>query len=287
VPCLVVDLAEVRENCARLRRVLPEARMYYAVKANPAAEVIRAVWRAGSGFDVAGREEIELCLRQGVPPEVLSYGNTIKKARDIAYAYRAGVRRFVFDSAEDLENLARYAPGSAVSCRILADSPGALTPFGRKFGCAPEMAVELLERAAQVGLDPEGVAFHVGSQHLDPGAWDSAIEVAAWVSRAVAERGVSLRGLNIGGGFPVRYTQEVPPWSAYAAVIRESVARHFAVAPALSFEPGRAVVASAGVLRSEVVTVSPLRTSGGGCFSTSDGTAGLPRRRTRRSRTGW
>ncbi len=230
--------------------------MYYAVKANPAPEVIRAVRQAGAGFDVAGWEEIELCLGQGVAPEALSYGNTIKKARDIAYAHRVGVRRFAFDSAEDLRNIAEHAPGSTVSCRILVDSPGALTPFGRKFGCAPEMAVELLVQAAELGLDPEGVAFHVGSQHLDPAAWDIGIAAAARISRAVAEHGVSLRGLNIGGGFPVGYVSDAPPWSEYATAVRESVARHFAVAPALSFEPGRAVVASAGMIRSEVVLVS-------------------------------
>lgn len=255
-PCLVVDLDVVRGNCERLQEVLPEARMYYAVKANPATEVVRVLRQAGAGFDVAGREEIELCLAQGVRPELLSYGNTVKKARDIAFAHRVGVRRFTFDSIEDLENIAQFAPGATVSCRILVDSPGSQTPFGRKFGCGTETAVDLLVRAAELGLDPEGVAFHVGSQHVDPQAWEVGIAAAAEVTRAVAERGISLRGLNIGGGFPVGYLTEPPPLEEYAAVIRESVRRHFAVAPELSFEPGRAVVASAGMIRSEVVLVS-------------------------------
>lgn len=255
-PCLVVDLAAVREACERLRDALPEARMYYAVKANPAPEVIRVLARAGAGFDVAGREEIELCLDQGVRPGRISYGNTVKKARDIAYAHRVGVRRFTFDSAGDLENLAEHAPGATVSCRILVDSSGAGTPFGRKFGCAPEMAVDLLVRAAALGLDPEGVAFHVGSQHLDPGAWDAGIAAAAEVTRAVAARGVPLRGLNMGGGLPARHVPDPPPAAEYAAAIRASLARHFPVAPQLAFEPGRAVVADAGLIRSEVVLVA-------------------------------
>lgn len=230
--------------------------MYYAVKANPAPEVVRLLARAGAGFDVAGREEIELCLDQGARPELISYGNTVKKARDIAFAHRAGVRRFTFDSAADLANIAAHAPGSTVSCRVSVDSSGSQTPFGQKFGCAPEMAVDLLVDAATLGLDPEGVAFHVGSQHLDPRAWEAGIASAAAITRAVAARGVSLRGLNIGGGLPGRYVTEPPPLAEYTAAIRASVARHFPVAPELAFEPGRAVVAGAGLIRSEVVLVS-------------------------------
>lgn len=252
----MIDLDAVRDNHDRLREALPEARMYYAVKANPAPEVVRLLVRAGAGFDVAGREEIELCLAQGARPELISYGNTVKKARDIAFAFRAGVRRFTFDSAEDLGNLAEHAPGSTVSCRVLVDSSGSQTPFGRKFGCAPEMAADLLTRAAALGLDPEGVAFHVGSQHLDPRAWDAGIATAARVTREVAARGIALRGLNIGGGLPGRYTATPPPLADYAAAIRASIARHFPVAPDLAFEPGRAVVADAGLIRSEVVLVS-------------------------------
>ncbi|TCO56541.1 ornithine decarboxylase [Actinocrispum wychmicini] len=255
-PCLVIDLDTVRESHTRLREALPEARLYYAVKANPAPEIVRQLARAGAGFDVAGREEIELCLDQGARPETISYGNTVKKARDVLFAFKVGVRRFTFDSAADLANLAEHAPGSTVSCRILVDSSGSRTPFGQKFGCVPDMAVELLVRAAELGLDPEGVAFHVGSQHLDPHAWDAGIAAAAEVTRAVAERGVLLRGLNIGGGLPGRYRDEPLPLSAYVSAIRESVGRHFAVPPDLAFEPGRALVADAGVIRSEVVLVS-------------------------------
>lgn len=255
-PCLVIDLDTVLESHTRLRDALPEARMYYAVKANPAPEVVQLLVRAGCGFDVAGREEIELCLGQGARPELISYGNTIKKARDVAYAHQVGVRRFTFDSDADLENIAANAPGATVSCRILVQAPGSLTPFGQKFGCSPAMAVDLLVHAAELGLDPEGVAFHVGSQHLDPAAWDAGIATAAEVTRLVGERGVHLRGLNIGGGFPGRYLQDPPPLSDYAAAIRASVARHFDSAPDLAIEPGRVLVADAGLIRSEVVLVA-------------------------------
>ncbi|MBE1464404.1 ornithine decarboxylase [Kibdelosporangium phytohabitans] len=255
-PCLVIDLDTVRESHTRLREALPEARMYYAVKANPAPEVVRLLAEQGCGFDVAGREEIELCLGQGASADSISYGNPIKKARDIAYAHRVGVRRFTFDSEPDLETIATFAPGATVSCRILVDSTGSQTPFGHKFGCAPEMAARLLVRAAELGLDPEGVAFHVGSQHLDPAAWEPWIAAAGAVTRTVTAAGIRLRGLNIGGGFPGRYLVDPPPLTDYADTVRAAVARHFDHEVDLAIEPGRVLVAEAGMIRSEVVLVS-------------------------------
>ncbi|SDC27094.1 ornithine decarboxylase [Actinokineospora iranica] len=255
-PCLVMDLDVVRANYRALRAALPEAAVFYAVKANPAPEVVAALVAEGSAFDVASTGEIDLCLAQGAAPESLSYGNPIKKPADIAHAFARGVRRFTFDSDGDLANLAEHAPGSRVSCRFLVDAPASGTPFGRKFGCAPQMALRLLARAADLGLDVDGACFHVGSQHTDPAAWTAGIAQAAWIARGLAECGVPTRSLNLGGGFPTAYRTPAPPLAAHAAAIRAAVAEHFDTAPELLIEPGRAVVATAGLIRSEVVLVS-------------------------------
>lgn len=255
-PCLVMDLDAVRANQLAVREALPEAGVLYAVKANPAPEVVRALVEQGCGFDVASPAEIELCLGAGAAPERLSYGNTIKKPADIEFAYRHGVRRFSFDSAGDLENLARFAPGSAASCRFLVDAPASRSPFGRKFGCSPSDAIALLERAAALGLRP-GVCFHVGSQHPDPAAWELGIAQAAAIAEALAGKGIRLDTLNVGGGFPASYVDPAPPLAAYAQVIRRAVAAGFGPDhPELLVEPGRAIVATAGMIRSEVVLVS-------------------------------
>jgi ornithine decarboxylase len=251
-PCLAIDLPQVRAAYRDLTMALPPVTLYYAVKANPAPELLGALAALGAGFDVASPGEIDLCLAEGADPATLSYGNPIKKAADIAYAYAKGVRRFTFDAATDVAHLASHAPGASVSCRILVDAPASQTPFGRKFGCAPDMAVRLLRQARALGLDAEGIAFHVGSQHVDPSAWVMGIEQAAAVWHEVGE----LRVLNVGGGFPTGYRTEVPPLAAYAQAIDEAVARCFPTPPALAAEPGRVLVAEAGVLRSEVVLVS-------------------------------
>src|SRR6266849_10700032 len=199
-PCLIVDLEVIAKAYDMLRRYLPIASVYYAVKANPAAEIVAMLARKGSNFDVASPAEIELCLGNGAAADRLSFGNTIKKEKDIAFAYEAGMRLFAFDSAAELEKLARRAPGARVFCRILVSCEGADWPLSRKFGCTPQMAVKLREEARRLGLDPYGVSFHVGSQQTDLGQWDGAVASAARMFSLLAEAEINLRMINIGGG---------------------------------------------------------------------------------------
>ena len=156
-PFLVVDLDVIAHNYKRLHKAIPLASIYYAVKANPAPEVLRVLDGLGSNFDTASIFEVNQCLTLGIAPERLSFGNTIKKEADIAAAYRGGVRLFAFDSAAEVEKLARVAPGSRVFCRIVMTGEGADWPLGGKFGCSVEMAADLLVKARDLGLDPHGV----------------------------------------------------------------------------------------------------------------------------------
>jgi ornithine decarboxylase len=256
-PCLVVDLEVIGKAYETLRRYLPLARLYYAVKANPAAEIIAMLDDKGAGFDVASRGEIELCLGRGVAPERLSFGNTIKKEKDIAFAYQAGVRLFAFDSAHELEKLVRAAPGAGVFCRILVACDGAEWPLSRKFGCAPEMAIDLLRQARDAGLDPYGISFHVGSQQTDLGQWDGAVGTAARMFSALAAADINLRMVNIGGGFPAHYRADVPGVERYAQAVMRAITRHFGNdLPEIVMEPGRSLVGDAGIIQSEVVLIA-------------------------------
>jgi ornithine decarboxylase len=256
-PCLVVDLDTVAEAYDMLRHYLPLARVYYAVKANPAPEVVSMLNARGSSFDVASRGEIDLCLRLGVSADHISFGNTIKKERDIAYAFERGVGLFAFDSELELEKLARVAPGARVFCRILVECEGAEWPLSRKFGCSPEMAADLLRHARDYGLDPYGVSFHVGSQQTDLNQWNVAVGRAAAMFSLLAESDINLRMVNIGGGFPARYMREVPMLEQYADAVMTAMTRHFGNdLPEIIVEPGRSIVGDAGVIQSEVVLIS-------------------------------
>src|SRR5579863_4848886 len=208
-PCLVVDLDVIADSYRKLCNLLPLAQVFYAVKANPAPEIVAMLKRLGSSFDTASRGEIDLVLDQGAAVDKISFGNTIKKERDIAYAYDRGVRLFAFDSEVELKKLAAAAPGSRVFCRILMECGGAEWPLSRKFGCSPEMATALLRQARDLGLDPYGLSFHVGSQQTDLNSWDVAVGRAAQMFSALQALDIELRMINIGGGFPAQYRSAV------------------------------------------------------------------------------
>ena len=256
-PCLVIDLDVVADAYELLRRYLPIAKIFYAVKANPADEVLGMLRELGSNFDVASRGEINQVLDKGIGADRISFGNTIKKEQDIAYAFQRGVRLFAFDSEQELEKLSRAAPAAKVFCRILVECDGAEWPLSRKFGCAPEMAVDLLKQAKTYGLDPYGVSFHVGSQQTDLKQWDTAIGRAASMFSALAQADINLRMVNIGGGFPAHYRGDVPEIQAYANAVMAALTTHFGNdLPELVVEPGRSIVGDAGVIQSEVVLIS-------------------------------
>jgi ornithine decarboxylase len=256
-PCLVVDLDVVRENYLAFAGAMPDTRVFYAVKANPAPEVLGLLACLGSCFDAASIPEIEMVLAAGATPDRISYGNTIKKERDIARAFDLGVRLFAFDSEAELAKIARTAPGSRVFCRILSDCDGAEWPLSRKFGCVPAMAIELLEKAQRMGLEAYGVSFHVGSQQGNVGSWDRALAAVAVIFRELSERGIGLSMVNLGGGFPARYLKAVPAIGAYAEAIGRALRRHFGNRiPETIIEPGRGLVGDAGMIEAEIVLIS-------------------------------
>jgi ornithine decarboxylase len=256
-PCVVIDLETVRKQLIALRTSLPTARIYYAVKACPAVEVITTLAELGIGFDLASTGEIDRCLALGIAPDRICFGNTVKRERDIVWAHSLGIDLYAFDSPAELDKLARAAPGARVFCRLSVHGRGAEWPLTRKFGCSPRLAVDLLVRAKASGLRPTGVSFHVGSQQIDPGQWTIAIGHAAGVFHACQHQGVALDLLNVGGGLPAQYRTRVAPLASYAEAITSAVGRRFGGSPPqLMIEPGRYMVGDAGILRSQVLLIA-------------------------------
>jgi ornithine decarboxylase len=256
-PRLIIDIDVVRDNYNAFAGALPDTRVFYAVKANPAPEILELLTKLGSCFDTASIGEIEMVLAAGATADRISFGNTIKKERDIARAFERGVRLFAVDCEAEVEKIARVAPGSKVFCRILCDGEGAEWPLSRKFGCVPEMAPRVLELAHRLGLVAHGVSFHVGSQQRNPLMWNRALASAAAIFREMAERGISLSMVNLGGGFPTKYLKDVPAVKAYGQAIFAALRAHFGNRiPETIIEPGRGMVGNAGIIEAEVVLVS-------------------------------
>jgi ornithine decarboxylase len=256
-PCLVLDVDVVVERYRRMPRLLPEVHLYYAVKAYPAAPVLRRLAAEGASFDAASMQEVEAVLAASAPASRISFGNTVKRRPGIARSFELGVREFAFDSAQELARIAAVAPGARVSCRIAVENHGARWPLSRKFGVAPQHAPALLRRARDLGLAANGVSFHVGSQRTNPFVWHAAIARAGTIFETVSRWNIELDLVNIGGGFPVACRDhDVPPPEAIAEANMNAVDDTFGGNhPRLMAEPGRALVADAGVIRSEVVLV--------------------------------
>ena len=258
-PFVVIDRQIIADAYDQLGNCFPFAKIYYAVKANPATEIIELLRDKGSSFDIASIYELDKVMATGVGPERISYGNTIKKSRDIRYFFDKGVRLFATDSEADLRNIAKAAPGSKIYVRILTEgSTSADWPLSRKFGCQPDMALDLLILAKQLGLVPYGISFHVGSQQRDIDVWDAAIaKVKVIFERLKEEDGITLQMINMGGGFPANYIQRTNDLETYAEEITRFLKEDFGdELPEIILEPGRSLIANAGVLVSEVVLVA-------------------------------
>ncbi len=258
-PNIVVNLHTIKMNYIKLRDSFPYARIYYAMKANPGDPVLKMLVEMGSNFDIASRYELDKILKYDVSPDRLSYGNTIKKPKDIKYFYDKGVRMFATDSKDDLKNIAENAPGSRIYVRILVEnSVTADWPLSRKFGCHPDMAYDLLVQARDLGLTPYGISFHVGSQQRDIGQWNDAIAKAKYLFTSLEEEeGIRLTMINMGGGFPASYIDPTNDLSIYASEITRYLQDDFGEdIPEIILEPGRSLVGDSGILTSEVILTS-------------------------------
>tara|TARA_R110001592_G_scaffold68273_1_gene209185 strand:- start:18648 stop:19811 length:1164 start_codon:yes stop_codon:yes gene_type:complete len=258
-PFLVVDLKTIDRAYDELVEGFPIAKIYYAVKANPSNEVLSLLKGKGANFDIASIYELDKVMALGVEPEQISFGNTIKKSKHIRAFYEKGVRLYATDSEADLRNIAKAAPGSKIYVRILTEgSTTADWPLSRKFGCQTDMAMDLLVLARELGLDPYGISFHVGSQQRDIGAWDAAIaKVKVIFERLKEEDGITLKMINMGGGFPANYITKTNTLTTYAEEITRFLQEDFGDdLPEIILEPGRSLIANAGILVSEVVLVS-------------------------------
>ncbi|MGW5502707.1 type III PLP-dependent enzyme [Streptomyces rochei] len=269
---VVYDLAGIGRSHDALLAELPGVRVRFAMKACPVDEVIAVLARRGAGIDAASPGEMAQALRAGVPVERVHYGNTVKSDRDIAEAYRLGVRTFATDSVQDVAALAVHAPGARVFCRVATGGAGALWGLSDKFGCPPDDAVRVLERARELGLTPAGLSVHVGSQQMTGEAWRTALDDLGDVLRALSGRGIRVDHVNLGGGLPARGYRNRrgnpldPPLDKIFAVIREGMddLRRVHGGP-LDFvvEPGRHLVADHGAIRAHVARLAERRGADG------------------------
>jgi ornithine decarboxylase len=258
-PYLLMDLDAVDRAYQAITQALPDITVRYAVKCNPDERILRRLHAAGSAFEMASYSELQTLTSLGVRAEDIIFSSPVKPWNQIREAAGAGVWRFAFDSASELDKLAEYAPGAGVYVRLSTSDLGSEVPSEGKFGVGAGQAIELMQLASSLGLEPYGIAYHVGSQMTNPTAWEDATRQSGAILRALEGHGTKLSMLNIGGGFPARYAVQIPDLAECGSCIRRAVDRHLPYSMQICAEPGRALVAEAGVLVASVIGTAERR----------------------------
>lgn len=252
-PYLRMDLDAVATAYRRMAAALPGVHIHYAMKCNPDRRVLAMLGALGCRFEIASAPELDLLLDLGFAAADQLYSNPVKPRGHIAHAHAAGLNRFAVDSVAELHKIAAAAPGAAVYARLaVADGSSEVQSEG-KFGVDGATAGALLLAARELGLQPHGLTFHVGSQMLDPAHWERAIAQSGAVMRDLRRQGLTLAMLDIGGGFPAAYASPVRPIEDFGRRIIAALAAHLPYPVYVVAEPGRALVAEAGLLVSRVI----------------------------------
>lgn len=202
-PLLVLSLKQIEKNYRLLRTHLPRVKVFYAIKANPHRRILELMRDLGSNFDVASDGEIMELSSLGVDGSRMIYANPMKTVNGLRACRNAGVGKMTFDSAGEIDKMARECPGATVLLRIRIDNSSAHVDLNKKFGAAREQALELLLKARDAGLDAAGIAFHVGSQTTSADPYLYALDIAREIFEEAAAAGMQLRIMDIGGGFPI------------------------------------------------------------------------------------
>jgi ornithine decarboxylase len=261
-PVVVIDHDIIRRNYASFRKHLPKVQAYYAVKANPAPEIIRTLYGAGASFDVASLPEFMMVHanierlpakeRQDFIWDKIVYANPVKPKETLRELdqYKPLV---TYDNRAELAKVKAYAPRAGLALRLRVPNTGSMVELSSKFGCDPGEAVDLIEEAFRIGLVVEAVSFHVGSQCTNFENFVQALNMAAAVMREASSRGREIKILDIGGGFPVPYDRHVKPFSALARRINAEIGRLFPADIQILAEPGRFLVATAATAVSRII----------------------------------
>jgi ornithine decarboxylase len=252
-PCLLMDADKIKEKASLIGQRINKSKVFYAVKANPDIEIIKLVDKLHTGFEIASEGELRVLASLAINPDRIISSNPIKSRGFLESAYDYGVRYFSYDSKDEVEKIAQYAPGSSVYVRLSVPNEGSEWPLSAKFGVELDAAASLLSHARERGLNPVGITFHVGSQCTNLYNWNIALDKVKILWNMAERKGINLRVLNIGGGYPINYTRSVLSVESIEENINKSIQGKFPEGVEIHIEPGRAVVGDAGILVTSVI----------------------------------
>jgi len=253
-PLLVIDKHRLIEEYKRFRKLLPRVRLFYAIKSNPHPDIIKTLRDLGACYDVASEGEMRHVLNQGVRPDRIIFANTIKRPEALQFCKKTKINFVTFDNEPELYKIAKHAPGCRVLARLKVGNIGSIVELSLKFGADQDQIVPMLAKAKSLGLKPEGISFHVGSQCTNIENYMRAFEAAAHLMKEATSRGVPFKCIDIGGGFPIKhFSYDTQTVETFGARMRRDLNRLFPKEIDIIAEPGRALSGPAGMLLTRVV----------------------------------
>jgi ornithine decarboxylase len=278
-PLFVVDHEVLRKNYARFKRCLPRVQAYYAVKANPDPAIVKTLYEAGASFDVASMSEFLIVhenikslpdkQRQDFIWDKIIYANPIKAEKTLIELdpYKPLV---TYDNLDEISKVRKFAPHAGLVLRIKVPNTGAMVELSSKFGAAPGEAVDLIRAAHDADLVVEGLSFHVGSQTTNFENYVQALHIASEIFQEARLRGFhKLNLLDVGGGFPAPYDENVRPFEELARTLNSEFDRLFPKEIEILAEPGRFLVATAATAVVKIIGTAVR--DGKRCYYVDDG----------------
>lgn len=252
-PYLLMDKTKIKKKVNSIGKNIKNAKVFYAVKAHPDIEILKLINSLGIGFEIASEGELNILSAIGVSKERIVSSNPIKSFRFLKMARDYGISHFAVDSKDEIIKLQKYSPGCNVYVRLSVPNEGSEWPLSKKFAAELDEAEELLVFAKKKGLKPVGITFHVGSQCTNIYSWNIALDKAKALWEKAEKKGIKLSILNIGGGYPIRYTKDVVDIETIDKNVNTLIYEKFPKHTQIFIEPGRAVVGDAGVFVSRVI----------------------------------
>ena len=267
-PCYVYSRAALEAAFGEYKQALADCEhlVCYAVKANSNLAVLNVLARLGAGFDIVSAGELERVVAAGGEPGNIVFSGVAKKPGEMARALQLGIHCFNLESAAELEVLNRVAGElgmvAPVSVRVNPDVDAKTHPYistglrENKFGVTMEEALQVYQRAGALShIEVIGLDCHIGSQLTELSPFLDALRRLLQLIDTLAEIGIEIRHLDLGGGLGVRYRDETPPSIGdYIAAIRQELGSRKLK---LMFEPGRSIAANAGLLVTRVEYLKP------------------------------
>lgn len=267
-PCYVYDANSLTENYRNFEKALVKQphQICYAVKANPSLAILQLFARLGAGFDVVSGGELQRVVTAGGQPDKVVFSGVGKRADEIALALSLKIRCFNIESESELYRINQIAGEmhcrAPISLRVNPDVDAKTHPYistglkANKFGVAHLDALRLYGIAAQLPhIDVQGIDCHIGSQLTEIAPFVDALERVLVLVDALADAGIHLHHIDLGGGLGIRYSDETPPLiDAYIQALQSKLLGRNLT---LLLEPGRALVGNAGVLLTRVEYLKP------------------------------